>query len=81
MIPNLLFWNHSVIVHDIKLENHQLTSGWRPKNRQEIYVLEPSNPYGVTHYYNPIDWVSFKPGQMVDNVQKISNLIMPEKDF
>lgn len=81
VIPNLLFWDHSVVVHDIKLENHQLTSGWRSKKGQEIYVWEPSNPDGVTHCYNPIDWVSAKPGQMVDDVQKISNLIMPEKDF
>jgi type IV secretion system protein VirD4 len=35
----------------------------------------------TTHCYNPIDWVSTKPGRMVDDVQKISNLIMPEKDF
>ena len=81
VIPNLLFWDHSVVVHDIKLENHQLTSGWRAKQGQEIYVWEPSNPDGVTHCYNPIDFVSKKPGQMVDDVQKISNLIMPEKDF
>ena len=81
VIPNLLFWEHSVVVHDIKLENHQLTSGWRAKQGQECYVWEPSNPDGVTHCYNPIDWVSEKPGQMVDDVQKISNLIMPEKDF
>ena len=81
VIPNLLFWEHSVIVHDIKLENHLLTSGWRAKSGQQVYVWEPSNPDGVTHCYNPIDWVSSKPGQMVDDVQKISNLIMPEKDF
>ncbi len=81
VIPNLLFWDHSVVVHDIKLENHQLASGWRAKQGQEIYVWEPSNPDGITHCYNPIDFVSKKPGQMVDDVQKISNLIMPEKDF
>jgi type IV secretion system protein VirD4 len=81
VIPNLLFWDHSVVVHDIKLENHQLTSGWRAKNGQAVFVWEPANPDGVTHCYNPIDWVSSKPGQMVDDVQKISNLIMPEKDF
>ncbi len=81
VIPNLLFWDHSVIVHDIKLENHMLTSGWRAKTGQKVFVWEPSNPDGITHCYNPIDWVSSKPGQMVDDVQKISNLIMPEKDF
>ncbi|RTK93104.1 MAG: type IV secretion system protein VirD4 [Rickettsiales bacterium] len=81
VIPNLLFWEHSVVVHDIKLENHQLTSGWRAQQGQQVFVWEPSNPDGITHCYNPIDWVSKKPGQMVDDVQKISNLIMPEKDF
>lgn len=81
VIPNLLFWEHSVVVHDIKLENHSLTSGWRAKQGQQVFVWEPSNPDGITHCYNPIDWVSTKPGQMVDDVQKISNLIMPEKDF
>lgn len=81
VIPNLLFWDHSVIVHDIKLENHQLTSGWRAKQGQAVFVWEPSNPDGITHCYNPIDWVSKKPGQMVDDVQKIANLVMPEKDF
>nr|WP_064591814.1 type IV secretory system conjugative DNA transfer family protein [Orientia tsutsugamushi] len=81
VIPNLLFWEHSVIVHDIKLENYELTSGWRAQQGQNVYVWEPANPDGITHCYNPIDWVSSKPGQMVDDVQKIANLIMPEKDF
>jgi type IV secretion system protein VirD4 len=81
VIPNLLFWDHSVIVHDIKLENYLLTSGWRAKQGQEVYVWEPANPDGLTHCYNPIDWVSPKPGQMVDDVQKIANLVMPKQDF
>jgi type IV secretion system protein VirD4 len=81
VIPNLLFWKESVIVHDIKLENYELTSGWRAQEGQKVYVWEPANPDGVTHCYNPIDWVSDKPGQMVDDVQKIANLILPEKEF
>ena len=81
VIPNCLYWTHSLFVHDIKLENYELTSGWRASQGQKIYVWEPSNPDGITHCYNPIDWVSNKPGKMVDDVQKISNLIMPKKDF
>lgn len=81
VIPNLLYWEHSVFIHDIKLENYELTSGWRQKSGQEVYVWSPADPDGVTHCYNPIDWVSDKPGQMVDDVQKIGNLIMPEKEF
>ncbi len=81
VIPNLLFWEHSVFVHDIKLENYELTSGWRKQMGQEVFVWSPANPDGFTHCYNPIDWISEKPGQMVDDVQKIANLIMPEKEF
>ncbi len=81
VIPNLLFWNDSVIVHDIKLENYELTSGWRKQEKQEVFVWNPAQPDGVSHCYNPLDWISEKPGQMVDDVQKIANLIMPEQDF
>ena len=81
VIPNLLFWEDSVFVHDIKLENYMITSGWRAKMGQKVYCWSPADPDGITHCYNPIDWVSSKPGQMVDDVQKIANLIMPEKEF
>jgi type IV secretion system protein VirD4 len=81
VIPNLLFWEESVMVHDIKLENHDLTSGWRHKMKQKVFVWSPAEPDGITHCYNPIDWVSSKPGQMVDDVQKIANLLMEEKEF
>ncbi|MBA8667070.1 type IV secretory system conjugative DNA transfer family protein [Holosporaceae bacterium 'Namur'] len=81
VIPNLLYWEDSVFCHDIKLENFELTSGWRQKMGQKVYCWNPADPDGITHCYNPIDWVSSKPGQMVDDVQKIANLIMPEKEF
>lgn len=81
VIPNLLFWEDSVVVHDIKLENYELTSGYRKKMGQQVFVWSPADPDGNTHCYNPIDWVSKKPGQMVDDVQKIASLIMPEKEF
>ncbi|MDX1924642.1 MAG: type IV secretory system conjugative DNA transfer family protein [Rickettsiaceae bacterium] len=81
VIPNLLFWEHSMVVHDIKLENYDLTSGWRAASGNECFVWEPANPDGISHCYNPLDWVSNKPGQMVDDVQKIANLILPKQDF
>jgi type IV secretory pathway TraG/TraD family ATPase VirD4 len=71
VIPNLLFWEESVICHDIKLENYELTSGYRNKKLgQPCYVWNPADPNGVSHCYNPLDWISDKPGQMVDDVQK-----------
>jgi type IV secretion system protein VirD4 len=82
VIPNLLFWKDSVIVHDIKLENYELTSGWRKKNlKQKVFLWNPADPDGVSHCYNPMDWISSKPGQMVDDVQKICNFLLPEQEF
>ncbi len=81
VIPNLLFWQESCVVHDIKLENHDITSGWRASIGQKCYVWAPADPDGNTHCYNPIDWVSTKAGQMVDDVQKIANLLLPKQDF
>ena len=82
VIPNLLFWKESVIVHDIKLENYELTSGWRKKYfKQKVVLWNPADPDGISHCYNPMDWISTKPGQMVDDVQKICNFLLPEQEF
>ncbi len=82
VIPNLLFWKESVIVHDIKLENYELSSGWRRNNlKQKTFLWNPADPDGISHCYNPMDWISTKPGQMVDDVQKICNFLLPEQEF
>ena len=83
VIPNLLFWEESVFIHDIKLENYELTSGWR-KNKlgHDVYLWCPADANGVSHCYNPLEWISKKPGQMVDDVQKIANILLPDtSDF
>jgi type IV secretion system protein VirD4 len=83
VIPNLLFWEESVFIHDIKLENYQLTSGWRKqKLGQDVFLWCPADSNGVSHCYNPLEWISTKPGQMVDDVQKIANILLPDtSDF
>lgn len=79
VIPNLLFWKQSVFVHDIKLENFELTSGYRKNQlKQDVYLWNPASPVGKSHCYNPLDWISEKPGQMVDDVQKIAAIMLPE---
>lgn len=82
VIPNLLFWEESVVVHDIKGENFELTSGYRNRKLgQPCFYWNPADPNGLSHCYNPLDWISDKPGQMVDDVQKICNLVLPEQEF
>ncbi|MBN67280.1 MAG: type IV secretion system protein VirD4 [Rickettsiales bacterium] len=82
VIPNLLFWEESVVCHDIKMENYELTSGYRNKKfNQDCFVWNPADPNGISHCYNPLDWLSEKPGQLVDDCQKICNLVLPEQEF
>ena len=58
VVPNLLDWTESTIIHDIKLENFQITSGWRASMGQKIYLFNPLEPASKTHCYNPLDFVS-----------------------
>ena len=51
VIPTLLTWPHSTIVHDIKGENFQLTSGWRARFGS-VLLFDPTNPASAA--YNPL---------------------------
>jgi type IV secretion system protein VirD4 len=82
VIPNLLFWKESVFVHDIKLENLMLTSGYRQKVlKQKVYAWVPAASNGLSHCYNPLDWISSNAGQMVDDVQKITSILIEKQEF
>lgn len=80
VIPNLLFCQDSMIIHDIKGENYEITSGYR-KNvlGQEVYILNFAS--FTSSKYNPLDFISTDRAKMVDDVQKISSIIIPEQDF
>ena len=41
VIPNLLSYQGSVVVLDIKQENFDLTSGWRQSIGHEVYLFNP----------------------------------------
>jgi type IV secretion system protein VirD4 len=78
VIPNLLFWHGSVIVHDVKLEVYTLTSGYRfHKMKQKVFVWNPAEQEGYTHCYNPMDWIARDIGKIVDDVQKMTNHLAP----
>lgn len=51
VIPTLLTWPYSTIVHDIKGENFQLTSGWRARFGS-VLLFDPTNPSSAA--YNPL---------------------------
>ncbi|MEI6730502.1 MAG: type IV secretory system conjugative DNA transfer family protein, partial [Pseudomonadota bacterium] len=44
VLPNLVFWQGSLICHDIKGENHDLTSGYREKVlKQKVFLWNPAD--------------------------------------
>src|SRR3954454_18419762 len=51
VIPTLLTWPGSAIVHDIKGENWRLTAGWRA-GFGRVLLFDPTNPDSSP--YNPL---------------------------
>jgi type IV secretion system protein VirD4 len=46
VIPNLLGWQDSVVVLDVKRENWDATAGFRKKFGQAVYLFNPTDPRG-----------------------------------
>ncbi|MES9903228.1 MAG: type IV secretory system conjugative DNA transfer family protein, partial [Sedimenticola sp.] len=77
VIPNLLNWDHSVVVLDIKMENFKATSGFREKHGHKVFLFNPADISGVTHCYNPLMVIPNDPHFRVNEIQKVSNFLAP----
>jgi type IV secretion system protein VirD4 len=72
VIPTLLTWPHSCIVHDIKGENWQLTAGWRASFGR-VLLFDPTNPESSA--YNPLLEVRRGDSEVRD-VQNIADILV-----
>ena len=72
VIPTLLSWPHSTVVHDIKGENWQLTSGHR-STFSHCILFDPTNPASAK--YNPLLEVR-KGRNEVRDVQNIADILV-----
>lgn len=79
VVPNLLTWPDSVVVLDVKQENHAVTSGFRRKHGQPCYLFNPAAADYRTHRYNPLSYISDDPNFRIDDVQKIGNMLFPDQ--
>lgn len=74
VIPTLLSWDQSVLIHDIKGENWALTSGFRQKVlKQRTIKFDPTDPGSAR--FNPLDEIRMD-GNLVKDVQNISTMIV-----
>jgi len=73
VIPTLLTWPGSVLVHDMKGENWALTSAWRAQFSNVIY-FNPTDPTSSAHF-NPFLEVRADENQIRD-VQNIADQVV-----
>ncbi|MCC7634838.1 type IV secretory system conjugative DNA transfer family protein [Stenotrophomonas rhizophila] len=78
VIPNLLEYDESVVVLDIKQENFDLTSGWRASQGQEVYLFNPFAEDRRTHRWNPLSYVSNDPAFRVSELMSIAAMLYPD---
>lgn len=79
IIPNLLNFDGSAIVYDIKFENFEITSGFRAKYG-DVFLWAPMNPSGRTHAFNPFSAIRHDPLFIVSDLQQFATIIIPETD-
>ncbi len=72
VVPTLLGWSGSVVVHDIKGENWQLTAGWRARF-SHCLLFNPTD--GRSARYNPLLEVR-RGAHEVRDVQNIADILV-----
>ncbi|MGA8171511.1 MAG: conjugal transfer protein TraG [Methylocystis sp.] len=72
VVPTLLTWPGSAIVHDIKGENWNLTAGWRSRFGR-VLLFDPTNVHSAA--YNPLLEVRRGPAEVRD-VQNVADILV-----
>lgn len=76
VIPNLLHYQDSVVVLDVKNENWDLTAGFRSKY-QQCFLFAPKAEDGRSHRYNPLDYIDRSHVKRMGDIQNIANIMYP----
>ncbi|MGK0129822.1 conjugal transfer protein TraG [Pseudomonas aeruginosa] len=72
VVPTLLSWPASAVIHDIKGENWNLTAGWRSRF-SHCLLFNPTDPHSAA--YNPLLEVR-RGGHEVRDVQNIADILV-----
>ncbi len=76
VLPTLLSWRHSAVVHDIKGEAWALTSGFRKALGHKVLKFEPSEADGSSIRFNPLIEVRIGTMKEVADAQNIAAMIV-----
>lgn len=77
VVPNLLNWPDSVVVLDIKGENHAITAGYRAQHQQAVYAFSPFDEEARSHRWNPLTAVRTSPLHRVGDLLGVGQVFYP----
>lgn len=81
VIPNLLTWQGSVLVLDVKRENYDASAGFRAHYGQQVFLFNPTDRQGRTARYNPLAYIDRSdPDDVIIELQKIATMLFVAPD-
>lgn len=75
VIPTLLSWAESAIIHDPKGEVWAITSGWRQHAGHKVIRFDPTLPYPQSARFNPLREIRLGTAHEVADAQNLSTII------
>ncbi len=77
VMPTMMNYGGSMFILDMSGELYEKTSGYMRKKGYEVYLMAPGR-HG-THCFNPLDVISKDPHQRITDLQKLAQMLMPER--
>ncbi|MCQ1768126.1 type IV secretory system conjugative DNA transfer family protein [Neorhizobium galegae] len=77
VIPTMMSFQGSQVVLDMSGELFAETSGYLKDKGYEIFLLAPGSRF--TDGYNPLDLISTDPNQRITDLQKMTQMLLPER--
>ncbi|MHB1099704.1 MAG: type IV secretory system conjugative DNA transfer family protein [Burkholderiales bacterium] len=74
---NMLNWPGSVVALDIRQESWRVTSGYRKAHGQACFLFNPVAEDRMTCQWNPMSYVNDDPILIVNDLQKIADMLSP----
>ncbi len=76
VVPTLLMWPHSALIHDLKGENWALTAGARKRMGQICLKYAPASHEDDGARFNPLAEVRLRSPNEIQDVRNIAQMIM-----
>ncbi len=81
VIPNLLTWQGSVVVLDVKRENFDASAGFRAHYGSQVFLFNPTDREGRTSRYNPLAYIDRSDSDdVIIELQKIATMLFVAPD-